>query len=87
MVEKYTQKLEGVQEHLEETLEKSYDSSMKPVDYALEPFEEIAIYELIRTDNKLLNKVMMALSSLCCEVRTLQKEVITAPDLGTWPSF
>ena len=75
MVEQYTQKLEGVQEHLEEGVEGSYDSSMKPVNYSLEPVEEIALYELIRTDNKVLNKVMMALSSLCCEIRILQKEV------------
>ena len=51
-MDKYSVKLEGVQQHLEDNVEHSYDASMKPVDFALEPLEECPIYELVTTDNK-----------------------------------
>jgi len=38
------------------------------------PYEQTSLLELIQTDNKILNKVMLVLSSLCCEVTHLQSE-------------
>ena len=39
--------------------------------------EKISLPNLIRTDNKILNKILIALSSLCTEMNKLEKEAIT----------
>ena len=41
------------------------------------PTEKISLPDLIRTDNKILNKVLIALSALCTEIVKLEKEAIT----------
>ena len=40
----------------------------------LGPEEDASLSELVRTDNAVLNKVVVALSTLCVEVRLLERE-------------
>lgn len=43
----------------------------------LEPDEEISVLDIIDTDNKVLNKVLIVFSTLCLEVRSLEQELAT----------
>lgn len=45
--------------------------------FKLLPIEKAPLLSLIRTDNHVLNKVVAALASLCCEVEFLQHNVET----------
>ena len=38
------------------------------------PYEQTTLLELIHTDNKVFNKVIAVLSSLCCEIDSLKYE-------------
>jgi len=45
--------------------------------FQIAPTEKISLPDLIRTDNKVLNKVLIALSALCTEIVKLEKEAVT----------
>ena len=38
------------------------------------PFEQASLIELVKTDNKLLNKLVIVYSALCCEMSLLINE-------------
>ena len=38
------------------------------------PYEQTTLLQLIRTDNKILNKVLTVLAALCCEMEALKHE-------------
>nr|CAB3267668.1 WASH complex subunit 7 [Phallusia mammillata] len=51
-----------------------WEKSLCPVILKTSPEERISLPNLIRTDNQILNKVLITLSSLCMEVNTLAEE-------------
>lgn len=42
--------------------------------FKLMPFEQASLIELIKTDNKVLNKLVIVFSALCCEMSLLVNE-------------
>ncbi len=41
------------------------------------PYEQTSLLQLIKTDNKVLNKVITVLAALCCEMHALKHEAET----------
>ena len=41
------------------------------------PYEQTSLLQLIKTDNKVLNKVITVVSALCCEMNALKHEAET----------
>lgn len=71
----YADKLDGIANALEQSLVTDVDLNYAPIRVDLVPYESLTVLQLINTKNKTLNKVLMALSSLCIEVETLKTEV------------
>ena len=38
------------------------------------PYEQASLLELVNTDNRVMNKVITVLATLCCELQTLKYE-------------
>lgn len=41
------------------------------------PYEQTTLLQLVKTDNKIFNKVITVLAALCCELRALRHEAET----------
>ena len=41
------------------------------------PYEQTTLLQLVRTDNKILNKILTVLAALCCEMDALKHEAET----------
>jgi WASH complex subunit 7 len=74
-VEKHASQLIEIKEMLEETLTDTWDSHSDLIALWFQPYEQTNVVELIRTENKLYNKVTMVFASLCNEVAILQEIV------------
>jgi hypothetical protein len=74
-VEKHATQLIEIEEMLEETLTDTWDSNSDLISLFIQPYEQTKVVDLIRTENKLYNKVTMAFAALCDEVAFLQETV------------
>ncbi|KAL5260221.1 hypothetical protein ACHWQZ_G010367 [Mnemiopsis leidyi] len=52
-----------------------WDFTLKPLYLQVAPYESIDLMDLVKTDNKSLNKVILVLSSLCLEVSQLKQQL------------
>jgi len=52
----------------------SWDMNLDPISLQFAPFEHTTLLQLIDTDNKVLNKILVVFATLCAEVRCLQSE-------------
>jgi WASH complex subunit 7 len=74
-VEAHANQLQKIEEALDETLSENWDPITDPVNLSLQPYEQTNILELIRTDNKVFNKVIIIFSALIQEVAELKETV------------
>ncbi|XP_045892168.1 WASH complex subunit 4-like [Micropterus dolomieu] len=74
-LEDYTSQLRGIEEALDDSIGDVWDFTLDPIALKLLPYEQSSILELIKTDNKVLNKVITVYAALCSEVKKLKCEV------------
>lgn len=76
-LEEYTAQLQGIEEALDDSVGDVWDFTLDPIALKLLPYEQSSLLELIKTDNKVLNKVITVYAALCCEVKKLKYEAET----------
>ncbi|XP_064467103.1 WASH complex subunit 4-like [Ornithodoros turicata] len=69
--------LKSIEQALDETVTDSWDSTLDPISLQYLPCENTTLLALISTDNKVLNKVIMVLSTLSSEMQHLCYEAKT----------
>jgi WASH complex subunit 7 len=70
-LDEYSQQLREIEEALHESLSDVWDATVDPVALSIAPYEQSSILELLNTENKLFNKVMLVFASLCSEASQL----------------
>ncbi|KAG5273076.1 hypothetical protein AALO_G00147380 [Alosa alosa] len=73
-LEEYTSQLKGIEEALDDTIGDVWDFTLDPIALQLVPHEQSSLLELIKTENKVLNKVITVYAALCSEVKKLKYE-------------
>uniref|UniRef100_H2ZAQ0 WASH complex subunit 4 n=1 Tax=Ciona savignyi TaxID=51511 RepID=H2ZAQ0_CIOSA len=73
----YTQQLADIEGVLGSEQGLIWDRNLNPVCLQTSAEEKIALPDLIKTENKILNKVLIALSALCVEINLLENEAKT----------
>ncbi|CAE1304616.1 MRT43 [Acanthosepion pharaonis] len=73
-LEEYATQLKDIEDALDDTIGDSWDVSLDPIELQFLPYEQISLLNLIKTNNKILNKVITVLASLCAEIQTLEHE-------------
>uniref|UniRef100_A0A8C2WX21 WASH complex subunit 4 n=1 Tax=Cyclopterus lumpus TaxID=8103 RepID=A0A8C2WX21_CYCLU len=74
-LEEYTSQLRGIEEALDDSIGDVWDFTLDPIALKLLPYEQSSLLELIKTDNKVLNKVITVYAALCSEVKKLKYEI------------
>ncbi|CAB1331538.1 unnamed protein product [Coregonus sp. 'balchen'] len=73
-LEEYTSQLKGIEDALDDSIGDVWDFTLDPIALKLLPYEQSSLLELIKTDNKVLNKVITVYAALCSEVKKLKYE-------------
>jgi WASH complex subunit 7 len=73
-VEKYGNTVVEIEEALLATV---WDYTTDPLSLNFTPYEQTNILQLVRTDNKIFNKVVIVFASLCAEMQQLKEIVIS----------
>ncbi|XP_043943762.1 WASH complex subunit 4 [Protopterus annectens] len=73
-LEEYTSQLKHIQDALDDSLGDVWDFTLDPIALMLLPYEQASLLELIKTENKVLNKVVTVYAALCCEIKKLKYE-------------
>ncbi|XP_062316984.1 WASH complex subunit 4 isoform X1 [Osmerus eperlanus] len=76
-LEEYTRHLRGIEDALDDSIGDVWDFTLDPIALKLLPYEQSSLLELIKTDNKVLNKVITVYAALCSEVKKLKYEAET----------
>ncbi|CAM9441528.1 WASH complex subunit 4 isoform X1 [Lampetra fluviatilis] len=76
-LEDYVSQLKGIEDALDDSIGDSWDFTLDPVALQLLPYEQASLLELIKTDNKVLNKVITVFAAICCEINKLRHEAET----------
>ncbi|XP_042890150.1 WASH complex subunit 4-like [Penaeus japonicus] len=74
IVEKHGDQLEEIIEALGPHPLPPWDPVSDPVKLSMSPFEQTSLVHLVQSDNKLVNKVVLALSAVCYEMNQLVDE-------------
>uniref|UniRef100_A0A8C1TFK4 WASH complex subunit 4 n=1 Tax=Cyprinus carpio TaxID=7962 RepID=A0A8C1TFK4_CYPCA len=64
-LEEYSAQLQGIEEALDDSVGDVWDFTLDPIALKLLPYEQSSLLELIKTDNKVLNKVITVYAALC----------------------
>lgn len=73
-LEDFAGQLLDIEDALDESLGDAWDISLDPIALETAPHEQASLADLIQTDNKVFNKVMTVLVSLCVEIADLKRE-------------
>ncbi|XP_059151833.1 WASH complex subunit 4-like isoform X4 [Physella acuta] len=73
-LEEYATQLKEIEDALDDTIGDAWDMSLDPISMQILPYEQTTLLQLIRTDNKILNKVLTVLAALCAEIDALRHE-------------
>ncbi|VDI58372.1 WASH complex subunit 7, partial [Mytilus galloprovincialis] len=73
-LEDYATQLREIEEALDDSIGDSWDMTLDPISLQLLPYEQTSLLQLIRTDNKIFNKIITVFASLCCEMQSLKHE-------------
>eukprot|EP00057_Strongylocentrotus_purpuratus_P007399 XP_011661873.1 PREDICTED: WASH complex subunit 7 [Strongylocentrotus purpuratus] len=73
-LEEYATQLKGIEDALDESVGDVWDFTLDPISLQYLPCEQTSLLDLIKTDNKIFNKVITVFASLCCEVEQLKYE-------------
>ncbi|KAK3526209.1 hypothetical protein QTP70_017756, partial [Hemibagrus guttatus] len=76
-LEDYTSQLKAIEEALDDSIGDVWDFTLDPIALKLLPHEQSSLLELIKTENKVLNKVITVYAALCSEVKKLKYEAET----------
>uniref|UniRef100_A0A3B3TAL3 WASH complex subunit 4 n=1 Tax=Paramormyrops kingsleyae TaxID=1676925 RepID=A0A3B3TAL3_9TELE len=76
-LEDYTSQLKGIEDALDDSIGDVWDFTLDPIALKLLPYEQSSLLELIKTENKVLNKVITVYAALCSEVKKLKYEAET----------
>ncbi|KAI7811908.1 WASH complex subunit 4 [Triplophysa rosa] len=76
-LEEYAAQLQGIEEALDDSIGDVWDFTLDPIALKLIPYDQSSLLELIKTENKVLNKVITVYAALCCEVKKLKYEAET----------
>ncbi|XP_041350230.1 WASH complex subunit 4-like isoform X3 [Gigantopelta aegis] len=76
-LEDYASQLKEIEDALDESIGDCWDMTLDPIALQVLPYEQTNLLQLIRTDNKILNKVLTVLAALCCELDALKHEAET----------
>ncbi|KAH0616974.1 hypothetical protein JD844_028502, partial [Phrynosoma platyrhinos] len=76
-LEAYTSQLKRIEDALDDSIGDVWDFNLDPIALNLLPYEQSSLLELIKTENKVLNKVITVYAALCCEIKTLKYEAET----------
>nr|KAG5706407.1 hypothetical protein BaRGS_033168 [Batillaria attramentaria] len=76
-LEDYATQLKEIEDALDDSIGDSWDMTLDPIALQVLPYEQTTLLQLIRTDNKILNKVLTVLAALCCEMDALKHEAET----------
>ncbi|EGC29177.1 hypothetical protein DICPUDRAFT_43212 [Dictyostelium purpureum] len=69
----YAQQIWRIEEALDDTLNEVWDINIDPLSIYNKPYEQQDLIELVKTDHKIFNKVMLVFSSLCNQARILKE--------------
>ncbi|KAJ7414790.1 WASH complex subunit 4 [Willisornis vidua] len=75
-LEEYTSQLKRIEDALDDSVGDVWDFSLDPIALKLLPYEQSSLLELIKTENKVLNKVITVYAALCCEIKKLKYEAM-----------
>uniref|UniRef100_T1J3X6 WASH complex subunit 4 n=1 Tax=Strigamia maritima TaxID=126957 RepID=T1J3X6_STRMM len=73
-LEEYSYQLRDIESSLVDFSSDTWDIEQDPIKLEFCPFEQATLLQLINTDNKILNKVITVLATLCCEIDELTQE-------------
>ncbi|ELU08313.1 hypothetical protein CAPTEDRAFT_221991 [Capitella teleta] len=73
-LEDFAGQLKEIDEALGESIGDSWDLTLDPISLQVLPYEQTSVLQLIKTDNKILNKVITVLAALCTELDSLKHE-------------
>lgn len=73
-LEEYAEQLEKIEVALDESMGNVWDMALDPISLQYHPHERTTLMNLINTDNKTLNKVILALVAVCGEMDRLVTE-------------
>ncbi|CAI8002431.1 WASH complex subunit 4 [Geodia barretti] len=76
-IQQYTEQLAGIQAALDDTFGEAWDFSLDPIALQAGHFEHATLLELIRTDHKILNKVVTVFAALCLEIDEHARKAVT----------
>ncbi|XP_071961621.1 WASH complex subunit 4-like isoform X2 [Antedon mediterranea] len=76
-LEDYAAQLKGIEDALDDSIGDAWDFTLDPIKLQYCPYEQTSLLELIKTDNKVFNKVITVFASLCCEMGVLKHEAET----------
>ncbi|KAG8138232.1 hypothetical protein E2320_004147 [Naja naja] len=76
-LEAYTSQLKRIEDALDDSTGDVWDFNLDPIALNLLPYEQSSLLELIKTENKVLNKVITVYAALCCEIKKLKYEAET----------
>ncbi|KAL1765525.1 WASH complex subunit 7 isoform X1 [Sigmodon hispidus] len=76
-LEEYTSQLRRIEGALDDLVGDVWDFNLDPIALKLLPYEQSSLLELIKTENKVLNKVITVYAALCCEIKKLKHEAET----------
>ncbi|ESO99519.1 hypothetical protein LOTGIDRAFT_113446 [Lottia gigantea] len=76
-LEDYASQLKEIEDALDDSIGDAWDMSLDPIALQMLPYEQTNLLNLVKTDNKVLNKIITVLSALCCEMSHLKHEAET----------
>jgi len=76
-LDEYASQLKSIETALDDVSGDSWDFAFDPISLEIVPYEEATVFDLIKTDNKVFNKVATVLAALCCELDKLCIEAKT----------
>ncbi|XP_021574896.1 WASH complex subunit 4-like, partial [Carlito syrichta] len=76
-LEEYASQLRRIEDALDDSIGDVWDFNLDPIALKLLPYEQSSLLELIKTENKVLNKVITVYAALCCEIKKLKYEAET----------
>jgi WASH complex subunit 7 len=75
-VDEHSRQLHEFEEALDDSLAEVGDLNADPIALNIQPYEQTNVVQLVRTDNKVFNKVIITFAALCVEMQHL-KDVVS----------
>ncbi|CAF5186794.1 unnamed protein product [Rotaria magnacalcarata] len=70
----HKQALRRIEDALGSNITQTWEFDLNPAELKYLPYEQVQVLELIRTENKICNKIVTVFAALCCECQFLVHE-------------